>query len=308
VNPEKIGEGTAHLLPSSGSKRDDCEPTHQKFLYRELRCNGGPRALKAYESRGRLAVVREDFKGEILVAGDLHGDLEAFERIRGLAGSRPGSLLVFLGDYADRGPHGLEIVEGVMELLGKRGGSVIALKGNHEDYRGGAPFFSPCDLVWEVEAKRGVGWAMYLPKFERDLLSRLHLAVLIPGVAVLVHGGISSKILGVEDLENPSAEVEEDILWSDPWEGEGECPNPRGAGVLFGPDVTDAFVKMMGVRFLIRSHEPSKAMTGPYVAHSGRVFTISSTQVYGGRAFVLSFRPHPALTEGDLRRRVVGLR
>jgi len=263
--------------------------------------------LKAYESRGRLAVIREDFGGEILVAGDLHGDLEAFERIKKLASSRPGSLLVFLGDYADRGPYGLEVVEGLVGLLKEREGSIIALKGNHEDYRGGAPYFSPCDLVEEVEVKKGMSWAEYFPRFEHGLLSRLHLAVLIPGIAVLVHGGISSKIRGVDDLADPSARVEEDILWSDPWEEEGECPNPRGAGVLFGPEVSEAFMRMIGVKFLVRSHEPAKAVTGPHVAHSGRIFTLSSTRVYGGRAFVLAFRPHPALTEGDLRRGAVGL-
>ena len=263
--------------------------------------------LKAYESRGRLAVIREDFEGKILVAGDLHGDLEAFERIKELFLSHPDSMLIFLGDYADRGAHGLEVVEGVGELVRKRGDRVLALKGNHEDYRYGSPYFSPCDLMEEVEVKRGIGWSDYFPRFEREFLAKLHIAALIPNFAVLVHGGISSKIRGIEDLKGPSARVEEDILWSDPWEGKGESPNPRGAGVLFGPEVSETFTRLMKVKFLIRSHEPAKVITGPYVAHSGRVFTISSTRVYGGEAFVLSFEPDPALTEGDLRARVKGL-
>jgi diadenosine tetraphosphatase ApaH/serine/threonine PP2A family protein phosphatase len=264
---------------------------------------GGLRKMMACETRGRLAVVREDFRGEILVAGDLHGDLEAFKGVRELFLSRPGSMLIFLGDYADRGPHGLEVVGGLKELMEEQEG-VLALKGNHEDYRGGLPYFSPCDLMDEVEAKRGVRWTDYFPEFERDFLDRLHLAVLIQGLAVLVHGGISSKIRKVGDLEDPSAEVEEDVLWSDPWEEEGERPNPRGAGVLFGPDVSEAFTRRLGVKFLIRSHEPAKALLGPHVAHSGRVFTISSTRVYGGKAFVLSFKPDPALTGEDLRGQV----
>ena len=257
-----------------------------------------------YGSRGRLALVRKDFEGEILVAGDLHGDFEAFESIRDLFLSRPDSLLIFLGDYADRGPHGLEIVEGVTELVGKNEGRVLALKGNHEDYREGMPYFSPCDLVREAEVKKGVRWTDYFPKFERGFLSKLHLAALIPKFAVLVHGGISSKVRVTRDLEKPSTGIEEDVLWSDPWEEEGEYPNSRGAGVLFGPDVSEAFTKMLGVKFLIRSHEPANAFAGPHVTHSGRVLTISSTRVYGGKAFVLTFKPDPTLTAEDLCKRV----
>ena len=252
--------------------------------------------MRAYESRGKLAIVRENFEGEVMVAGDIHGDLEAFERTRNLFLKAEDRLLVFLGDYADRGPRGLEVVKGVKELMEKFGNRVVALKGNHEDYHGGIPYFSPCDLPSEVEVKKRVKWKDFYPEFEREFLARLHLACQIPELALLVHGGVSSKIGGVSDLENPTPSVEEDILWSDPFEGEGEHPNPRGAGVLFGPEISESLVKRIGVKFVLRSHEPMKALNGPCLEHSGRVIILSSTRVYGGRAFVLTFRPSPALT------------
>ncbi|MEA1905100.1 MAG: metallophosphoesterase family protein [Candidatus Hadarchaeota archaeon] len=258
--------------------------------------------MRPYDSKGKLAIIRANFEGEVIVAGDLHGDLEAFERVRDLFLQTPSSLLIFLGDYADRGSHGLEVIEGVKELMEKFEGRVVALKGNHEDYRDGTPSFTPCDLPSEVEAKKGMRWSDFFPRFEREFLSRLHLAALVPGLMLLVHGGISSKLKGRGDLESPPANVEEDILWSDPYEGRGEHPNPRGAGVLFGPETSKTLLRRIGVKYLVRSHQPRKAFDGPCVEHSGRVFTLSSTRVYGGTAFVLVFKPDPALTPVGLRR------
>lgn len=45
--------------------------------------------------------------------------------------------LIFLGDYADRGPKGVEVIDSVEELIGKYPGRLIALRGNHEDYTEG---------------------------------------------------------------------------------------------------------------------------------------------------------------------------
>lgn len=257
--------------------------------------------MRAFNSRGKLAVVRENFKGKITVVGDLHGDLQAFEQARERFLQAPNSLLVFLGDYADRGPQGLEVVEGVKKLLEDHEGRIIALKGNHEDYRAGLPRFSPCDLPSEVEAKLGLSWREFFPRLEREFLSRLHLAVLLPRLALLVHGGVSSRLHKPEELESPSPELEEALLWSDPWELEGELPNPRGAGVLFGPEVSKAVTKRLGIRCIVRSHEPRKALEGPCAEHGGRVLTLSSTRVYGGKPFILRFKLEPSLTPEQLR-------
>lgn len=260
--------------------------------------------MKIYDSEGKLAIVRTSFRGEVIVAGDLHGDLGTFEQIRALFLQTPNSLLIFLGDYADRGSHGLEVIERVRELMEEFEGRVIALKGNHEDYRDGTPYFSPCDLPSEVEMKKNKRWDEFFPQFEREFLDRLYLAVLIPELMLLVHGGISSRLRGLEDLKHPPADVEEDVLWSDPREWSGEHSNPRGAGILFGPDVSRTLLRRIGVRFLVRSHEPGRALNGPLTEHAGRVFTLSSTRVYGGRAFVLVFRPDPELTPDKLLRGV----
>jgi hypothetical protein len=260
--------------------------------------------MRFYEARGKLACVRGDFKGKLIVAGDIHGDFRAFQGVRKIFGGEPDSLLIFLGDYADRGERGLEVIEGVQKLMKQHGGRVIALKGNHEDYRDGIPYFSPWDLGTEVEDKKRMRWEEFFPSFKRNFLDKLFLAALIPKVALCVHGGVSPRLHGVEDLENPFGALEEDLLWSDPWEGPGEHPNPRGAGVLFAPEISRGVLKEMGAKFIIRGHEPRKAFDGPYPEHGNRVFTCSSTGVYGGKAFVLVFKPHPELNVDEIKRSV----
>lgn len=67
--------------------------------------------------------------------GDIHGDLDALERVLGVLLPRLGSAdtLVFLGDYVDRGPHSREVVARVRELERAGPCRVVALRGNHED-------------------------------------------------------------------------------------------------------------------------------------------------------------------------------
>ncbi len=244
-------------------------------------------------SRSKLCELTLDDLAEdcrVIVAGDIHGDYEGFRRICGLF-DPVRDFLMFLGDYADRGPMGVEVVEGVMELVGSYPGRVIALKGNHEDYTvDGRPKFMPCDLMFEAEERRG-GWEMYFKDELKPFIEELFLAVLVPGEALFVHGGVSSKVEDVDDLRLPSPSVEEDVLWSDPFEGFGEHLNTRGAGVEFGEDVSEETCRRLGVKRIVRSHQPTKALEGPYVEHGGRVITISSTIVYGGTPFVLVLLP-----------------
>ena len=214
----------------------------------------------------------------LIVVGDLHGDLRSFERIVKIWEGKKG-YIVFLGDYADRGSNGLEIIENLMEL--KKNENVVLLKGNHEDYDDqGRPSFSPCNLIYEVEQKRG-SWNAYFSEKLKKFFDQLYLATKINSI-LLLHGGISSRIESIDDLKNPRKEIEEDVIWSDPSDYNGEVPNMRGAGVEFGEDITKIVLNRLGSSLLIRSHQPSLARNSPYLMHGNRVITISSTNVYGG--------------------------
>lgn len=237
-----------------------------------------------FTRKGALALVDPEFTGRILIFGDIHGDLKSLQRGIGLRGPR--DLHIFLGDYADRGPEGVEVIEGILHLMERIPDRILALMGNHELYdEKGRPAFMPCTLIDEAERKRG-SWEAFLPTLRR-FTQRLALAALIPGCALCVHGGISSDMGDREKLASPEPEQRTQILWGDPGPEKGESPGPRGAGRLFGPDVSRQVLDGLKVPFLIRSHEPRKAWSGPAFEHGDRVVTTSSTSVYGGRPFVL---------------------
>lgn len=220
---------------------------------------------------------------KIIVFGDLHGDYESFSKVKNYLNKN--NLIIFLGDYADRGNYGVEILEELSNLLNNYD-NIIALKGNHEDYsNNGLPNFSPCDLINEVNLKRG-SWKIYFENFLKNFFKSLPIAVISEKI-LFVHGGISSKIKSRKDLENPNSEIEKDVFWSDPFDGIGEYPNPRGLGVLFGKNITNEICKRLNVEKIIRSHEPQKALNSPFHEHANKVITISSTRVYGGKPFVL---------------------
>lgn len=71
--------------------------------------------------------------GKIFAIGDIHG---SFDQLQQLMTKIPINLaydtLVFIGDYIDRGPASVEVVDFLIDLK-KRVPGIIFLKGNHED-------------------------------------------------------------------------------------------------------------------------------------------------------------------------------
>ncbi len=237
-----------------------------------------------FTTRGSVAWIDPESTARILIFGDLHGDLDALQK--GLALRKPGDVVVFLGDYADRGSEGIEVIEGIEALQKRLPDEVIALQGNHELFsENGEPTFAPCTLIEEAEKKRG-SWKTFFGEFSR-FISLLHIAAILPGHYLFVHGGLGEAVEDVESLVEPSSRTREELLWSDPMEEKGTSMNMRGAGSQFGPDVTRRVLECIDARTLIRSHEPRRASAEPVYDHEGRVMTVSSTNVYGGAPFVL---------------------
>ena len=108
--------------------------------------------------------------GEAIVVGDLHGDLKSLVYIlddsKFLSKARSGGkvLLVFLGDYGDRGAHSAEVYYVVLKLKQMFPENVVLMRGNHE----GPPDLvaSPHDLPTQL---RG------LPETKRTRQSPVHL-------------------------------------------------------------------------------------------------------------------------------------
>lgn len=69
--------------------------------------------------------------GKIFAIGDIHG---SFDQLRNLMQKIPidfaTDTLVFIGDYIDRGPCSVEVVDYLLKLQ-KKAPATIFLKGNH---------------------------------------------------------------------------------------------------------------------------------------------------------------------------------
>ena len=73
-----------------------------------------------------------DYK-RILAVGDIHGMYDKLiALIEQVQFSPVEDLLIFLGDYIDRGPKSLECLDYVMNLQQQYPERVVCLKGNHE--------------------------------------------------------------------------------------------------------------------------------------------------------------------------------
>jgi diadenosine tetraphosphatase ApaH/serine/threonine PP2A family protein phosphatase len=210
-------------------------------------------------------LVKLEPLGEALVIGDLHGDLESLKII--LQRSRfiekmeknREATLIFLGDYGDRGESSAEVYFVVLRLKLAFPGQVVLLRGNHEAPKGLMGY--PHDLPVQFQRRFGADWELAYEKMWA-LFACFYNAVFVEERYLMVHGGVSPQIGSLQDIaqaqEGRNEVLLEDLLWSDPAENlQGVSASPRGAGKLFGKDVTEKILEKLKVKVLIRGHQSS---------------------------------------------------
>jgi protein phosphatase len=230
---------------------------------------------------GRLVKVKP--LGAAVVTSDLHGDLESLIQILKKSNflqrtkQKGGVTLVFLGDYGDRGAHSVEVYYIILKLKLLFPQKTILMRGNHEGPEDLLPY--PHDLPAQFQAKFGKkGAAAYLKI--RELFEHLYNAMLVDERYLMIHGGLPAQAHTEEDLafahiKHPRQRFFEEMLWSDPNETiRGLCASPRGAGNLFGEDITKKVLKNFNVKIFVRGHEPCE--NGFKINHGGRVLTLFS--------------------------------
>jgi protein phosphatase len=230
--------------------------------------------------QGRLVTL--EAKGDALVIGDLHGNLESLKTILEVSGflkkmaNQDDAYLIFLGDYGDRGAYSVEVYYVVLSLKLAYPNQVILLRGNHEGPKSLMAY--PHDLPMQLQHRFPTDWVVIYDKMFR-LFDLLYNAVYVDGQYLMVHGGISPQIRSLSDLANADLKsgLLEVLLWSDPDETVKEvAASARGAGVAFGQKVTVGVLEALNAKILIRGHEACQQ--GFKVNHGSRVLTLFSTK------------------------------
>lgn len=253
-------------------------------------------AAEVLREEPNLLDVREKQEKEgarVSVIGDLHGSLRSLAHILEIL-DVDNNIVVFDGDFVDRGSSSLEVLVTLLLLKLSRPNQVYLLRGNHEDIMVAAvygfqdevrrKYVDHIDHVWDA-----VG----------ELFAALPIALRTSNACVL-HGGLPNESFNLDELNQLPPEVrfemrstiepknEEEallagILWSDPTERYPDSikENPRGVGIVFGSSVARKFLRRNELQYLIRGHEPaSKGLSDMDCGWGTSVITVFSAAAY----------------------------
>lgn len=221
---------------------------------------------------------------ELVIIGDLHGDLESLTAILQAVSfrrflSNPNNKMIFLGDYVDRGSDSAGVLQVICYLKRKYPGSVVLLCGNHEAIERFP--FSAHNLPQELYARYGPKGRLVYEKL-LYFFRALPKIVIIKGNLLVTHGGLPTFISQDGFLENLSKDddnVVEELLWNDPRsyipENKDWCYSRRGFGKHFGKSVSRKCLALSSTKILVRGHEPCH---GFKIDHDGMVLTLFSSK------------------------------
>jgi len=228
-------------------------------------------ARKVFEiSQQEEEIIFLPKKGKLIVIGDLHGDTEAIQVA--FKNANPGKdYFLFLGDYGDRGERSPEVYFVLFRLKIDFPKRIALLRGNHEPPPYLMPY--PHELPFQLKEK-------YKSQEPYSILKKTWEELPVVAVAkekyLFLHGGLPCKLKSIRELKKK--ENLEEILWNDPTEKiPGVFLSPRGAGKLFGKNITETILKRIKIKTLIRSHEMCEGMK---IHHSGKILSIFSTNTY----------------------------
>ncbi|KAK2355356.1 serine/threonine-protein phosphatase [Trifolium repens] len=264
----------------------------------------------------------------VVVVGDVHGQLhDLLFLLRDAGYPSKDRIFVFNGDYVDRGAWGLETFLLLLAWKVFMPENIYLLRGNHESKYCTSVYGFEKEVMVKYSDKGKHVYRKCLGCFEG-----LPLASIIAGCVYTAHGGLfrsvtvtpskrlkgkknrkinvttDSKNLSLGSLEELSKArrsvldppwegqnlIPGDVLWSDPSKTPGLSPNKeRGIGLIWGPDITEAFLKKYQFKLIIRSHEGPDARekrdgfegmgegyTIDHIVESGKLITVFSAPDY----------------------------
>ena len=227
--------------------------------------------------------------GRITVVGDTHGQLSDLVYILTRQGMpNENNMYLFNGDFVDRGLFGTEVFVILSALKIANPKFVFLNRGNHESEKYNVIYGFEKEVVEKYDKKTF--------HHIETCFNVLPLCAVLNKEVFVVHGGLprNRKITlrhinhihrNIEIPSKPDTteeQIMQDLLWSDPMDEYGVEPNSRGAGCLFGPNITKKFLKLNNFKTIIRSHE--LVDDGYDIKHDDQCYTLFSASNYCGDA------------------------
>lgn len=260
--------------------------------------------LNAEEKKRKGVQVNADTDRLVLV-GDVHGqfmDLQthifSHQREVMLAAQDAENIAtvtdyryLFLGDYVDRGPHGVESIMLLLALKVEYPTMIYLIRGNHEESQTCRiyGFLQECKNKLDANA-----WTKFTSVFTvLPLAAAVYRQEQQNTVLFCCHGGLSPQLTTIPSLQfinraeyghqflsSEETEMVDGLLWSDPSDHEEAFRhNQRGCGHTFNEEATEKFIRdNEGVVLVVRAHQ--MVMEGYQWEHNGKLLTLFSAPNY----------------------------
>jgi len=204
---------------------------------------------------------------KIIFVGDTHGDLEASQKVI-TNYLKEGNIIVFLGDYVDRGSYSKENIDFLLEIKVKNPKQIYLLQGNHEGHR--ILKFSPAEF-WESLPEEDY-------KKYTSIVEKFPLAVVTDDIIAL--HGVLPDVKSLTEINKIKLGSEEwrQITWGDFSDESGEYlgADPFTGRPQFGQDYFFKTMDKFGKKVLIRSHQPTSSL----FMFDNRCLTIFTSSAY----------------------------
>ena len=217
-------------------------------------------------------------KTPVTICGDIHGQYFDLMELFKIGGHPPDTNYLFMGDYVDRGYYSIESVTILLCLKVRFPNRITLTRGNHES-RQITQVYGFFDECMRKYGNSNV-W-----KYYTDLFDYLPICAVVDNSIFCLHGGLSPSIETLDNIkmlerfqEVPQEGPMCDLLWSDPEDRFGWGMSPRGAGYIFGHDISEQFNRTNKLSLISRAHQ--LMMNGYNWAHDRQVCTIFSAPNY----------------------------
>lgn len=224
-------------------------------------------------------------QGKTMVIGDLHGDIISLKKILQIFFRDAFQTILFLGDYVDRGPKQLEVINTLFHYKRIMPERVVLLRGNHEDrfINRNYGFYDELRLKFSTHKE--------LFRRYNQVFSRLPIAAITWNKIFCVHGGVPEGLEDIEEInflpknqDNYKSSIATQLIWNDPKErGKDFKRSNRGPGIkTFGKKAFNEFMENNNLTLMIRAHERFK--NGFKTYFDEQLISIFSSQSYSKRA------------------------